>query len=381
MNILFNCTVNREGGAVQNAANFICLARNDKQNSFMFLVSLPVYNLLSEWGGVDERIVLTDHPLSSRKVQEDVARLECYFKPDIVYTMAGPSYLKFKNNHVLGVSDGYITHAGLDSFFYGRSFFNGFKHFLKTIVKGCLSRFEGDFFIFQTETSRAGYCQRFFISKDKTRVIPNAVGKAFSGEEALIGREVSEGELVILCPSADYSHKDLFIIKRIAELVHKEGACAGKKLVFIVTVNEASLFSKAVSDINEITPLVSVYNRGPYSYAQASELYSECDVVFMPSILETFSTSYLEALAAGKLLVVADKLFAREICADAAIYFTPKSERSALSSFSDIVKFSSAPDYERSRAVLHKYGDYEKRYSAIIADIYGFYKLASRRGV
>jgi glycosyltransferase involved in cell wall biosynthesis len=41
---------------------------------------------------------------------------------------------------------------------------------------------------------------------------------------------------------------------------------------------------------------------------------------FVPSILEVFSASYLEAFVSKRVLFVADKGFAKDICRDGAIY-------------------------------------------------------------
>lgn len=380
MKILFNCTVNNVGGAVQNAANFIVLARADKLNVFVFIVSLPIYELLALWGEVDETVIVIDHPLFSRNVRQAVAGIEAEFDPDVVYTMAGPSYLRFSSRHVLGISDGYITHASLDSFFYARFLLQGFKHFFKSKLKGFSARFEGDFFIFQTEASRQGFCNRYFADVQKTQVVPNAIGKSFadrSGEQEVSAISAKDN-MVILCPSADYPHKDLMIIERIANVVARNPqAYVGVSLKFVVTVGKDSEFCKRIPYINSVSRRVSVVNNGPYSYSAASCLYQSCDIVFMPSILETFSTSYLEALASRKLLLVADKQFSREICGGAAIYFRAKSEVSALNSLNAISEDKISVDEEKYCSVLAKYGGYERRYAALLSGIGYFLELKS----
>lgn len=372
MKILFNCIVNREGGAIQNAANFISNAYADGGHEYFFIVSEAVYEVIIAWNCVDERVLVVGHPLYNSDTRSSVAKLEIEFQPDIVYTMAGPSYIKFKSFHVLGISDGYITHADLDVFFYGRSFLEGVKHLFKTILKGLLSRREGNGYIFQTETSRQGYCSRYFLKAKKTRVVPNALGRSFGSSNLRLQKHsaAADRKCYILCPSSDYSHKDLYIIKRIAKLVSEDITEAkGVELIFYVTVARNSPFAALINEINAASPLVQVVNKGPYLYSDASEVYADCDVVFMPSVLETFSTSYLEALAAGKALVVADKAFSREICGNAAVYFTPKNAKSALKCILK-VRCSAASDVMHSySAVLDKYGEYEGRYNQIIRSL------------
>ena len=57
-----------------------------------------------------------------------------------------------------------------------------------------------------------------------------------------------------------------------------------------------------------------VKNIGPYHYSEISSHYAQADIVFVPSLLETFSATYLEAMVANKPLVVAQKDFAKEVC-------------------------------------------------------------------
>lgn len=380
--ILFNCVVNSKGGAVQNAANFISIARRDEEHVFQFIVSRAVYAVLKGWGENDELVHVVDHPLTGKNSRKLVSEIERDFGPDVVYTMAGPSYLKFCNMHVLGISDAYTTHAKVADFFYGRSIIGGLKHLFKSFLKGILARTEGDFFIFQTETARAGFCGRYHVKNYTTRVVSNSLGKSFLNSypdrPQLPDYEVDD--IRLLCPAADYPHKDLFIIKRIAALVAASSErFEFRRLVFYVTVDSASGFAKEIPAINRLTNRVFVVNKGPFSYTQALDVYNDSDIVFMPSVLETFSTSYLEALASGKILLTADKPFSREICSEAAYYFTPKDELSALEAIQRIFLHKPCPDSLRAREVLVKYGDYYRRYSSLMKAISSFQKLS--RGV
>jgi len=362
--ILFNCVVNRKGGSVQNAANYISLAMKDCSHIYLFIVSKAVYDVLFEWGEIDERILIVDHPLESKSSKSKVAMYEYNFSPDLVYTMAGPTYLNFRSKHVLGISDGYITHADLSVFFYKNSFFSGFLFLLKTILKGILARFSADFFVFQTKTARDGFCKRFFLNKNKTYIVQNALGKSFQSNIEINSAEKSKKEIIILCPFADYKHKDIDILERIIKIADEKDLL-GVKIKFIVTVDFGSEFDRKIERLNRVSNFFKIYNHGVYSYVDALDLYLSSDIVFMPTILETFSTTYLEAIASGKVLLASDKDFSREICGDAAIYFRAKDEVDALSKIIDIIKVGKIPDPDISSKVLTKYGDYKDRYNNI----------------
>lgn len=59
------------------------------------------------------------------------------------------------------------------------------------------------------------------------------------------------------------------------------------------------------------------------------QAYAECDVVVLASVEETVGLPLVEAMQAGKPVVVADLPYAREVCGDAALYFSPKDARDA----------------------------------------------------
>jgi glycosyltransferase involved in cell wall biosynthesis len=57
--------------------------------------------------------------------------------------------------------------------------------------------------------------------------------------------------------------------------------------------------------------------------AECPSLYKECDIVYLPTLLEIFSASYPEAMIMKKPILTSDLSFARSICGEAALYFNP----------------------------------------------------------
>jgi len=76
----------------------------------------------------------------------------------------------------------------------------------------------------------------------------------------------------------------------------------------------------------------AVHNIGAVDLADIATVYEQVDAVFMPTLLESYSATFLEAMAYDKPLLVSDRTFAREICGDAAIYFDPLSIDSMVDS-------------------------------------------------
>jgi len=73
------------------------------------------------------------------------------------------------------------------------------------------------------------------------------------------------------------------------------------------------------------------------SSEQASEAYYNSDIFLLPTVLESFCLTYLEAMQHDCPVITSDMDFAHYICEDAAIYFDPFSSQSILQS---IIKLS-----------------------------------------
>lgn len=358
MKIFFNCSVNVVGGAIQNSANFIKNAINDSSNEFLFVVSNQVAQVLSAWGIKADSIIEIESPARSSESRKKLLQLEEGFQPDIVYTMAGPTYVKFKGLHIMGISDPYITHADWLSIFLNRSAGEAAKFYGKEIIKGLHARRTADFFIFQTETSRSGFCNRFLLDRKNTYLLPNAIGADFGRFQA-VARSRRKNNKIIFVPSAYYPHKNLEIILEMVSLLVAEDSA---DFCFITTAPFDSVFSKR---IQELELQNHINNIGPYSYSDAADLYERADLIFIPSVLETFSTSYLEAIAAGKPLVVADREFSREVCGSYAWYYSPLSAREALKCV-DMALSRPVNSCERERIVSF-YGSQVQRYELAVS--------------
>ena len=366
MKIFFNCSINVVGGAVQNAANFIKYALRDERHEYLFVVSNPVYTVLSSWGLESGNIHVYDSPARNRDAAKKIKHAESFFKPDIVYTMAGPTYIRFGGLHVMGVSDPYITHADWQSLFLNRSLFSAVTFGVKEFFKGWYSRFTAKYFLFQTETSRDGFCKKYFLSREKTKILPNSLGANFYDYDYdydyAYDRCVfikNRKKFKIFVPSAYYAHKNLEIIFSLCSVL--KSMCK-YEFIFITTVPTDSSF---VERIRILGLGEFIHNIGPYSYNDAYELYLDCDIVFIPSILETFSTSYLEAIAMARPLVVADKFFSREVCGDYANYYAPLSVSDAANSI--ISSFSSDINFVERDRIVSTYGSQFQRFENIIS--------------
>jgi glycosyltransferase involved in cell wall biosynthesis len=68
---------------------------------------------------------------------------------------------------------------------------------------------------------------------------------------------------------------------------------------------------------------------GPVPVSRGPEMYRTCHMLFLPSVLETFSANYPEAMAMGLPIVTTNLSFARDVCGEAGAYFEPMNARDA----------------------------------------------------
>jgi glycosyltransferase involved in cell wall biosynthesis len=79
-----------------------------------------------------------------------------------------------------------------------------------------------------------------------------------------------------------------------------------------------------------------IHNVGAIPVAEAPRLYKSCQLCFIPTVLETFSATYVEAMAMHVPIVASDFGFARDTCGTAARYFRPNHVRDAADKILDV---------------------------------------------
>jgi glycosyltransferase involved in cell wall biosynthesis len=275
-----------------------------------------------------------------------------------------PYYLKFPVYHFIGLSNGYITHADWSAFRLNKNLIQSIKSLLQVAIQIYYSR-KADFFVFQTEEARFHFCKRALVRKSNSIVIPNAYDEDMIINLSGLPSKKKTSIVTIFCPGGGYTHKGFQFIPAIA--------CELSKLIkehfkFVVTVPEGNLLDEMNKSIEKLGVKEFIDNIGTYQYTNAAPLYNNADIVFVPSLLETFSASYLEAMAAKKILVAANKGFAREVCDNAAVYVDPANALQTAKVLSTVILHPE--DFEINKEngyrILKKYGNQKQRFDKIM---------------
>jgi glycosyltransferase involved in cell wall biosynthesis len=138
----------------------------------------------------------------------------------------------------------------------------------------------------------------------------------------------------LLYLSAYYAHKNLEIIPHVAAALSRR--VHDRHFEFVLTLPEEDA-SKIRGLAREIGVEESIVNMGHVLISDAVSVYQSCHICFMPSLLESFSANYPEAMATGRPLVATDLDFARAICGDAAVFFEPRSAEAAADAILDLL--------------------------------------------
>jgi glycosyltransferase involved in cell wall biosynthesis len=82
----------------------------------------------------------------------------------------------------------------------------------------------------------------------------------------------------------------------------------------------------------------NIINIGPISQKSCPSIYAQADALFAPTILETFSAAYPEAMKMRIPILTSDYSFTRDVCNDAALYFNPLDEKDIMIKIEELIK-------------------------------------------
>ncbi len=325
MKVLINTSTLNKGGALQAAVSFIMEAMRDRCGiEWHFVVSPEVLDELIYYGvGKDESTVTVFEasPARCTKARRKLKELVESIAPNVVFTIFGPAYVKFQVLHLCGVGNGWVTHSTWRAF---RTL--GLPRRILRALAGVIYKAywyrKADHWVTEAEASKKGLVRRLCLPAENITVIPNTYGPQYIDTEEVAAFPKPAQKIRILCLSAYYPHKNLEIIPAVAKALHQVDPTLDFE--FIVTLPSSS---EGLISILKIADGMGVshriYNYGPMPVVDGPTLYRSCHIAFLPSLLETFSANYPEAMATGRPIITTDLDFARDACKQAALYYQP----------------------------------------------------------
>lgn len=108
---------------------------------------------------------------------------------------------------------------------------------------------------------------------------------------------------------------------------------------FLISLpSENDLFKKIKKKSKKLGVFDKLVNLGQLNLNSVYQQYKKCDCLFLPTLIEIFSATYLEAMAMQIPVVTTDLHFAREICGEAALYFDPLCAEDASLKLDEVLK-------------------------------------------
>lgn len=133
-----------------------------------------------------------------------------------------------------------------------------------------------------------------------------------------------------LCLTYYYPHKNLEILLKVAEEIKK--AQLDYKIVLTIEEGQHPDAAKLLHSISDAKLEDVIINIGPVDMKHVPDLYNQCDALLMPTLLESYGLTYVEAFFNEKLIFTSNLDFAQDVCQDAAVYFDPYDHKSIFDS-------------------------------------------------
>ncbi len=319
MRVFINVSNIKLSGALQVAVSFINEIAHIGEHEFTIAVNDIVQKEIDGVRfGENVSIYSVDfrHPFQSgysgykRKIDDlvETSRAEC------VFSVFGPTYWTPAVPHLAGFAYGWGVNPDSE-FIKSLPWYRKIKMTLENTFKGYYFRRDARYYVVETEIVRQRLSRFMSVNLDDIFVVNNTFNHFFLNPDLnKIDWRIEKRGFKLLTISSNYEHKNLIVYKRLSEFFRGNGV---NDIYFIVTLPDADYLTLyGGGDPN-------IINVGKVSPQDCPSLYLLSDAMILPTVLESFTACYPEAMIMGKPILTSDLDFARDICRDAALYFNP----------------------------------------------------------
>ena len=133
----------------------------------------------------------------------------------------------------------------------------------------------------------------------------------------------------LLCLTNYYKHKNLEILVDVARKIKENN----EKISIFLTLSEND--SNSIKLLNKVKTeglTEIIINLGTVKYDDLHGLYNAVDSSILPTLIESYSSTYIESINFKKPVLTSDYDFARYLCGECALYFNPFNSQSIYDS-------------------------------------------------
>jgi len=328
MKLVINASNIRVGGMLQVSLSFIHELRNIPEHEYHVFMSPEVERQVRKdkfpsnfrfysfirYSGYSASLM---RKWMAYKQLKRLKMLEKVIKPAVVFSVFGPTYWKPIAPHVAGFSTPHYVYP--ESPYFSEV---PFSHRIKQSFFGQLRLMmmirNIDYLIAETEEVRNRLINHLKVDEHRVFHISNTLNEVYNDPTQWTFRAKlpprEPGELRLVTISSNHLFKNLKIINEVINQVRI--LRPGLNIKFVLTLHR-----REFKNLGTNRRYVHFTNR--LNVNECPYLYSQCDFMFLPTLLECFSASYPEAMKMGLPIITSDLNFAREVCGDAALYFDP----------------------------------------------------------
>lgn len=320
MRFLINCSNLRQGGGIQ-VADSICASLNEYKDHH-FGVVLPsmmgkTYDTISGYDNVSVYYYELNKALASTLFLRDDF-LDRFVKEnsyDAVLTIFGPSRWRPRAPHLCGFARAHIL--PMDTPYFSNLSYK--EKIVNRLVRIAFDRCSDYYWTENPAISEL--LQRVFPDKH-IYTISNTYNQVFDNPNKWNTHELPPFEgITMLTVTNAYPHKNLGIALKIAEYL--DAKYDGFNYRFVFTIKESE-YPQIPKELRKHFCFI-----GSVDISECPSLYKQSDIVFQPTLLECFTATYAEAMRMGKPIITTDLDFAKGLCGDAAIYYSPLDAQAA----------------------------------------------------
>ena len=370
MKILINVVNARNiGGGFQVVFNFILKTQEYTRPNveWYYAVSERLDGFLSDDFKAkvkkDHYFVYPDQPDfrgTYRRVKRELRELENKIDPEVVFSPLSPGYFFFKHKEVMRFANAWSTNA--TSYAWKTL---PFKPKIRTKIYNIMQRAllrKAKYIITQTETVRGGLLRVTGLPENRVLVVPNVLPAVLQDIDPT-PLEADAKWIDVAAVGGQMPHKNLEIIPDVLRVLKEKYQMTNVRFHTTLPADSA-VWWRIENGLKEYGLTECVVNHGNMRLVDLADLYRHCRFCFLPTVLETFSASTIEAMYFDLKTVASDLPFNKEVMQDVCLYFKPMNAESAAEKLSQVTgdknlqKELSAKMKER----LKNYTDFKKYY-------------------
>lgn len=159
------------------------------------------------------------------------------------------------------------------------------------------------------------------FSPKRIEIVPNAVSLDHLSGGIHKEFNLPKMKIKLLYLTKYYIHKNIEIFVPLAKLIKEQNL----PYILVITIDEYQHKNakRLLEEIKRLNLDHVILNIGPVNMEYLPSLYAQSDALLIPTLLESFSGTYVEAMFHGKTILTSDYDFAHDVCGDAAYYFDP----------------------------------------------------------